>query len=69
MMGPWLAVGACWNKSSDSSSVVSKAAGGGGGREGGWDGPAMPSDEGRGGRGGAVGSAKCEMMKQYVVCS
>ena len=56
MIGPWLGVGACWNKSSDSSSVVSKFAGGGGGL-GGPPEVARPS-EGNGGLGGALGSEK-----------
>ena len=51
MMGPWLAVGAFWNRSSDSSSVVSNM-GGGGGLDGAWWTPS----EGSGGLGGAVGS-------------
>ena len=55
IMGPWLAVGACWNKSSDSSSVVSRLAGGGGGLAGAC--VLQPSD-GNGGLGGAAGSKK-----------
>ena len=58
IMGPWLAVGAFWNRSSDSSSVVSKAGGGGGLAGGGacW----KPPSAGRGGRGGAAESEMIE---------